>query len=332
MQATKEDMMRDWEAWRGGARLHDSMTFTRAGLVLGCGTILVAFEEDEQGRNPVDGNESRILALLAGAFGRPVGGGVIEKMRRASALWRAGDKSLAQIYLALTGLPRIGEWDAYRLHLTKKLLTRGLSPGDVLKIMGFQQEARELEKKYNQNQPRVPAGSGAESGRWTSGGGGGAGQRIVRRVDVNVIGARRSDASRSGAQYAQANPAPVISAQDMKHIRELHDFGTPNERKGKFRPEYSNDEAIRQLVEDAWKHATAEDLGAGNDGTGTVVIAASVSMLENGVLRPSIIGVSGRLRTPSIPTNAYVVVIDSNNNVKTCYPINPADPINPREE
>jgi hypothetical protein len=84
-------------------------------------------------------DEPCILALLAGAFGRPIAGTVIEKIRRAAALWRAGDKGLAQIYLALTGLPRISDWDAYRLHLVNKLLRRGLGPGDVLKIMGFQQ-------------------------------------------------------------------------------------------------------------------------------------------------------------------------------------------------
>lgn len=160
MQATKEEMVRDWEAWRGGARLHDSMTFTRAGLVLGRGTLLVAFEEDEQGAsgNPVDGFEPRILALLVGASGRPIAGAVIEKIRRAAALWRAGDKGLAQIYLALAGPPPIGEWDAYRLHLAKKLLTRGLSPGDLMKIVGFEEAARELEKAYNQDQPRVLGG------------------------------------------------------------------------------------------------------------------------------------------------------------------------------
>ena len=67
-------------------------------------------------------------------------------MRRAVALWLAGDKGLAQIYLALTGLPRIGEWDAYRLHLAAKLLNRGLGPGDLLKILGVEEEAHELEK------------------------------------------------------------------------------------------------------------------------------------------------------------------------------------------
>lgn len=335
MQTTKEDMAQDFAAWRGGAPLQDSMIFTEAGLVLGRGTVLAAIEVD-RGGDPVALDEPRILALLTGAFGRPVSGGVIKKIVRAISLWRAGDKGLAQIYLALTGLSRIGDWDAYRLHLAKKLLKKGLGPGDVLKIMGFEEAARELEKKYNPDQPRAPAGSGPESGRWTSGGGGGAAQRIVQRIDVNVVGATRSDAhppsAAPGAQYAQVNPTPVISAKVMKHIRELHGFGTPDDTKGKFTPDNSTPEAISRLVEDAWKNATPDDLGAG-DWKENVVIGAKVMELVDGAPQPVIIGISGKEReAPSIPTDTYVVVIDSNNNVKTCYPINPADKINPRDE
>jgi len=335
MQFTREDMARDFAAWRGCAPIRDSMTFTEGGLVLGRGTLLATLEEDA-GAGPGPGfDEPRILAHLIGAYGQPVSGDVIKKIRRASALWRAGDKGLAQIYLALAGLPRISDWDAYRLHLVNKLLRRGLGPGDVLKIMGFQQEARELEKKYNQNQPRVPSGSGAESGRWTSGGGG-AGQRIVQRVDVNVVGVTRSDVRPAwivpGAQFAQANPTPVISAKTMEKILRGHGFGTPDDTKGKFTPDNSTPEAISRLVEDAWKSATPDDLGAG-DWKGNVVIGAKVMELVDGAPQPVIIGVSGKERpAPSIPTDTYIVVIDSNNNVKTCYPINPVDKINPRDE
>jgi hypothetical protein len=335
MQFTREDMARDFAAWRGCAPLRDSMIFTEAALVLGRGTLLATLEE-YAGAGP-GFDEPRILAHLIGAYGQPVSGDVIKKIRRASALWRAGDKGLAQIYLALAGLPRISDWDAYRLHLVNKLLRRGLGPGDVLKIMGFQQEARELEKKCNQNQPRVPSGSGAESGRWTSGGGGGAGQRIVQRVDVKVVGATRSDAGRSGvisgAQYAQANPAPVISADAIQKIRDLHFVDSSVKDKGKFNAEYSNEAAIKQLVEDAWRQARPEDFGPGYWHDGRAVIAAQVLDVLDGVRQPHIIGDSATGRpAPSIPTNTYVVIIDSDNKVITCYPINPVDKINPRND
>ena len=99
MQTTKEHMLRDWEASRGGAPLHNSMTFTQKGLVFGRGTMLAAFEKDVGGGQRLDLDEPRILALAD--LARLVGSGVIETMRRAVALWLAGDTGLAQIYLAL---------------------------------------------------------------------------------------------------------------------------------------------------------------------------------------------------------------------------------------
>ncbi|HEX7791653.1 MAG TPA: hypothetical protein VF467_14140 [Afipia sp.] len=58
--------------------------------------------------------------------------------------------------------------DAHRW--VRKDAARFLKPGsDVASVYPA------LERKYNQNQPRVPAGSGRESGRWTDGSGGGSG-------------------------------------------------------------------------------------------------------------------------------------------------------------
>jgi len=85
------------------------------------------------------------------------------------------------------------------------------------------------------------------------------------------------------------------------------------------------------LVEDAWKQATPEDLGAG-DFTNTVVIGAGVAIIVDGAAEPYIIGRSGEERSaPSVLTNTYVVVIGSDNYVRSCYPINPGDEINPRD-
>ncbi len=236
----ENEIVADWIAWRVGAPMREALTFTNAGLVLGRGTIVAPFKKGA----PEDGgsashawDEPAIIALLTATFARPIAVGAVEKMRRAAALWHGGEKSLAQIHLALAGLPRIREWDAYCLHLAEKALKRGVSPSRLLKRLGFEDAALELEKKYNRDQPRVPPGSGRESGRWTSAGGGSAGkQKIVRRADVRVVGATRSDASPAGvvpgAQYAQANPTPVISAEVMK--QEVHFAGAPDQTKGKF--------------------------------------------------------------------------------------------------
>jgi hypothetical protein len=135
-----------------------------------------------------------------------------------------------------------------------------------------------------------------------------------------------------GAQYAQASSPPILTPERIKHIRDFHGAGTADNTKGKFTPEYLTAEAIRGLVEDAWKQATPEDLGAGKP-SDRVVIGAGVSIIVDGVAEPYIIGRSGEgRRAPSVPTNTYVVVIDSNNHVRSCYPINPDDEINPRDE
>jgi hypothetical protein len=68
------------------------------------------------------------------------------------------------------GLPDIGEDAAYRLSLAAELLDAGLAPRELARELGFGLPAGLL--KYNPDQPRVPAGSGRESGQWTSNGAG----------------------------------------------------------------------------------------------------------------------------------------------------------------
>lgn len=334
---------RDWRDKGLGRTFHRAMTFTQAGLVLGRGAVLAAFAKEGvgkgwrgNGRLALEGHEARVLSLLTAAYGEPLAGGIIEKIRRAGEFWCAGDKALAQLHLAFIGLPGIDEADAYRLFLAGTALKKGVSPGELMKALGIPRAARDIEK-YWEDQPRVSAGSGRESGQWTSGSGDGAGRTTyVERIDVRIIGATRSDANPAGispgAQYAQASSPPILTPQVIKHILELHGSGKADKTKGKFTPEYSTEEAIRGLVEDAWKQATPEDLGAGSHHD-SVVIGAGVSIIVDGMAEPYIIGWSGEeRRAPSVPTNAYVVVIDSDNYVRSCYPINPADEINPRDE
>ena len=161
---------RDWHEGRVGRPLHREMTFTQSGLVLGRGTILAEFGKEglAAGGLAFDGEEARLLSLLTAAYREPLAGGVIEKIRRAGEFWRAGDKAQAQIHLAFLGLPKIDETDAYRLFLAGTALEKGVCPSDLLKALGFPRAARDIEK-YREDQPRVPAGSGRESGQWTSG-------------------------------------------------------------------------------------------------------------------------------------------------------------------
>lgn len=118
-----------------------------------------------------DGMETRILTLLTVAFGKSVPSHVIANLRRAAEQWSRGDKCLAHIHLAFAGLPQIDELGATRLALADEALSKGLTPRALLKAIGLDGTPLDV-IKFDSNQPRVPAGSGRESGRWTSDGNG----------------------------------------------------------------------------------------------------------------------------------------------------------------
>ena len=224
----------------------------------------------------VDGRLSQISA-----------GGVIEKICRAGEFWRAGEKALAQIHLAFLGLPKIDETDAYRLFLAGTALERGASPSELMKALGFPRAARNIEK-YNPDQPRVPAGSGRESGEWTTGdgasGSGTAAQNgLPRNVHVKpfvpqVVGGTVSDANPDGivpvAQYAQANVTPVITPDIIDKIKRVHGPGA-KDGKGEFYAQFANAESIKWLIEEAWTNATRINVSAANK-PGRVVLGATV--------------------------------------------------------
>lgn len=73
-------------------------------------------------------------------------------------------------------------------------------------------------------------------------------------------------------------------------------------------------------------------MSAANE-TDRVVLAGKVYFDDELGTHPLNIGRSATgLKTPSVETNAFVVILDSNNYVITCYPINPADPVYPLDE
>jgi hypothetical protein len=308
------------------------MTFTEAGIALGPGTLVLPIEKIAHGGQGLAfaGGGTRIHTLLAAAYGRAFAPTAVLKIQQATAYWNQGQKALAQIHLALLGLPRLDEPGAHRLFLADLALERGTSAQDVMKALGLDPALLGLEK-YNPNQPRVPAGNGRESGHWGSGGGGNSRKTFAQRAEVRVKG-RSASRGDPGSQNIQAPQLLILTPQALKHILTLHGAGTPDTKKGKFTPQYSTEDQVRDLVQKAWEQATPEDIAMGSP-TDRAVIAASMSVIVNDEIRPEIIGNSGTgLRVPSIPTNTYVVVIDSNRKVITCYPINPEDEINPRDE
>ena len=150
------------------------MTFVEDRLELGDGAVLARMTRGDLGQPMLafDGGEKRALALLAIAYARPVPTRTLDHLRRAAREWAKGDKCLAYIHLAMSGLPRLEapEESAYRLFLAEGMLQSGVSARNLLRAVGLASEIDLFEKGYNPEELRVPKGSGPESGQWTSGG------------------------------------------------------------------------------------------------------------------------------------------------------------------
>jgi hypothetical protein len=137
------------------------MSLTERGLVLGAGAVIAKMRGDGL---CLDGEEARLLTLLAIAYRGGVPDAMVGALRRVSKHWRSGDKCLAAIHLAHSGFGKLDEEGAYRLSLAAELIEPGVAPRELgLGPVQFDVS------KYDENQPRVPAGSGPTSGQWTSG-------------------------------------------------------------------------------------------------------------------------------------------------------------------
>jgi hypothetical protein len=217
-----DETIRDWSDVRTALPFYPSMKFVQGGLALGRGTYIARFALGTKPRQllALDGCEERILALLAAAHDRYVLHRAIETIRRAGEIWQTGDKALAQIRLVYIGLPPIDESGAYRLDLSAGLLDKGFSPRLLLKELGFSSVLRELKtlEKYSPDQPRVPAGSGDESGRWTSGSGASASagtSTATATPDISDLAHDWSALTFAGANITPAafkvsHPIPVV--------------------------------------------------------------------------------------------------------------------------
>jgi hypothetical protein len=167
-----DQLRRDWEARVRTVSIEPAPGITDAGLVLGAGTVLARRITGRQGRSAlaIDGNEERILALLAVAYGRAVEAETISAIRRASEQYARGEIALALIHLARAGLPGLADPKdaARRLFIGDALLQDRLTPRDLLEMSGIDPCGMDwVEKDFNPNEPRIPPGNGIESGEWT---------------------------------------------------------------------------------------------------------------------------------------------------------------------
>jgi hypothetical protein len=165
-----QELLQKWYERVGNGHLHPRMEITGVGLMLGAGTILAKMTRDgrDAPRLALD-NEPRAMALLATAYEQPIAPYVLTKVRRACELWNAGEKALAHIHLAHAKLPQCDEERALRLFVADELL-EAVTPAALMKAQGLDLAPLDvLKAHFNPDQPRAPAGSGRDSGRWSGG-------------------------------------------------------------------------------------------------------------------------------------------------------------------
>ena len=204
-----EALRKQWDARAAGAPLHRAMTFEGDDLVLGAGTKLAAVERGprkaDKDPGPVD--DARLVAMLSAAYRRPIGAPVLGYIRRALVKQGEGETAVALTHLALTGLPKLAQpmEDARRLFMADGLLKAGVGPRTILKALELDDgPLNQLERRYNPDQPRVPAGNGDESGQWTDGSAAGAASSVVSAGPSRAPPSDRAHSNR-GVQIADAS-------------------------------------------------------------------------------------------------------------------------------
>lgn len=140
--------------------------------MLGADTFLVRMGETRSGAKAlaVEADRERLLSLLGVSYWDQVPPSIVKNIKNASEQWRRGEKALAHIHSAFARLPRLESAnDVYRFYLAEALLDDGLPPREMLAELGLGRVMRQLDK-FDPDRPRVPAGSGRESGQWTKDG------------------------------------------------------------------------------------------------------------------------------------------------------------------
>jgi hypothetical protein len=164
-----ETLRADWAARGMNARVRALPEFDGGALTLGAGTKIAEARGD---RRDEAAEGERAVALVSVALGRPLDASAARHVRRALEKAREGDAPLALTHLALAGAGRLTDPrdDARRLFIADGLMKAGVPPRTILEALGGDPPAQgDLDRAYNPDQPRVPAGNGRPSGQWTSG-------------------------------------------------------------------------------------------------------------------------------------------------------------------
>ena len=160
-----ESLWRAWSVQKRAVPIIPALYFSPDGLALGAGTILLPAVGRRRLAN-LRGEEARLLALLSATYGKAISPSVLGNIERAAKGWR----TLAAIHLAHAALPRPDDPTeaARRLFITDAFIKAGTNPLAILQALGLDANyVGAVAKLYNELEPRVPAGNGILSGRWT---------------------------------------------------------------------------------------------------------------------------------------------------------------------
>jgi hypothetical protein len=216
------------------------MTFEGDALVLGAGTRLGVAKRGlllhKQGSEAFD--EARVSALLAATYGRAIAPRELAYIRGALEKQSEGQTPLALVCLALAGLPKLQPpaEAAWRLSAADDLMKRGMAPSELLAAIGLGSTPSEtIERAYNPDQPRVPAGNGRPSGQWMSGDSADDGAADDVAAPPNAPNVAASEGSR-GVQIADDSGDwpqyldPISSAEATESRKRPYNGQGPNDQ------------------------------------------------------------------------------------------------------
>ncbi|WP_442754701.1 RNase A-like domain-containing protein [Methylocystis sp. JAN1] len=124
---------------------------------------------------------------------------------------------------------RVGKADFLTLDEQREAVGYGPAPKDAAFGKGG---ARDLERRYSPNQPRVPAGSGRESGQWAAGGGA-AGTNVAQTQSGDRFPTTQADNSENYSIDVLAEEADAAHVKE-KHIAKTDQFLKDRVRQGRF--------------------------------------------------------------------------------------------------
>ncbi len=144
----------------------NALTLTEMGFSIGGDTILMRRIDS---RMAIAEDGERCLASLSVLTNETLSAELLLDLVGAAAYLRDGDLALANLRLVFSRLPAIRtSADAERLAAAVGLLDGGMAPSDLMKSVGLNADTLHAIRKFDPNQPRVPAGNGRASGQWGS--------------------------------------------------------------------------------------------------------------------------------------------------------------------